>query len=97
MIQAAKARAKKSGTPFNLTEADILVPAYCPVLGVKLERSLGSQGPGETSPTLDRIIPDLGYVVGNVIVVSNRANRAKSNLSVEELCALAEFYRSNIR
>lgn len=33
-----------------------------------------------------------GYVKDNVLVISNRANRAKSDLSVDELRALAEFY-----
>jgi len=97
MLKAAKERAKKAGVPFNLTEEDILIPTYCPVFGCKLERALGSKGPGPYSPSLDRIIPARGYVPGNVVVISNRANRAKSDLLVEELVALADFYRLNIR
>lgn len=95
MLMAAKARAKKANVPFDLTEKDIIVPTYCPVFGVKLERSLGSRGGGPCSPSLDRIVPSLGYVPGNIVVVSLRANRAKSDLSAEELAALAAFYCSN--
>lgn len=97
MLKAAKARAKKAKVPFDLTEDDILVPTYCPVFGCKLERALGSRGAGPLSPSLDRIIPSRGYVVGNVVVISYRANRAKSDLTVGELVALAEFFHANVR
>jgi hypothetical protein len=36
------------------------------------------------SPTIDRIDPRLGYVPGNVHVVSHRANRIKNNATLEE-------------
>lgn len=72
-----------------------MIPTYCPVLGSKLERALGSQGPGPNSPTLDRVKPELGYIPSNIVVVSNRANRAKGDLTLEELLAVAEFYKSN--
>lgn len=97
MLKAAKDRAKKAGVPFDLTESDLIIPAYCPVFGVKLERALGSKGPGPASPSLDRIIPSVGYVPGNVVVISNRANRAKSDLSLAEVQALAEFLKANER
>lgn len=97
MIGAAKQRAKRAGVPFSLTEADIIIPRFCPVFGVKLEQALGSKGPGPNSPSLDRRVPEDGYVPGNVVVISNRANRAKSDLTLEELVALADFYRSNAR
>lgn len=97
MVQSASQRAKKAGVPFAITESDIIIPSYCPVFGVRLEQSLGSKGPGANSPSLDRRIPEDGYVPGNIVVISNRANRAKSDLSVDELCALADFYRNNRR
>lgn len=97
MLTAASQRARKAGVPFSLTEDDILIPTYCPVFGCKLERKLGSKGPGPTSPSLDRIIPDLGYVPGNIVVVSYRANRAKGDLNLDELVALTEFYKMNMK
>lgn len=92
MLRAARQRAKKQNVPFGLKESDFEIPVYCPVLGTKLARALGSKGPGHNSPSLDRIIPSRGYVPGNVVVISNRANRAKSDLSADELRALADFY-----
>ncbi|MFM7027814.1 MAG: hypothetical protein ACKOXK_03950 [Chakrabartia sp.] len=97
MLKSARQRAKKAGVPFAITKDDLLIPAYCPVFGIKLERSLGSKGPGEASPTLDRIVPERGYVPGNIVIISNRANRAKSNLTPDELIALADFFKNNRR
>ena len=36
------------------------------------------------SPSLDRIVPELGYVKGNIRVISNRANHLKSDATLEE-------------
>ncbi len=46
-----------------------------------------------SSPSLDRIIPEKGYVKGNVIVVSNKANVIKNNATPEEIIAVGEFYK----
>jgi hypothetical protein len=97
MVRAACQRAKKAGVPFSITESDIIIPSFCPVFGVRLEQSLGSKGPGINSPSLDRRVPEDGYVQGNIVVISYRANRSKSDLTVDELCALADFYRNNRR
>ena len=47
----------------------------------------------EGSPTLDKTIPALGYVPGNIAVISWRANRLKNNGTLEELEALVEWMR----
>jgi hypothetical protein len=51
---------------------------------------LVGQKRSENSPSLDRIRPERGYVPGNVRVLSDRANRLKSNLTYEELVQLSE-------
>lgn len=84
-------RAVKKGIPFNIDVSDIAIPEFCPVLGLKLK-----VGPGKlcaNSPSLDRIFPELGYVKGNVIVISNKANMIKSNATPEEIALVAEFYK----
>jgi hypothetical protein len=91
MLNAAKYRAKEEGVPFSLVHADIVIPATCPVLGIPLKRSEGKVSEG--SPSLDKVIPALGYVRDNIVVVSNRANRIKNNASVDELERVAGFYR----
>lgn len=90
MLSAAKSRAKRAGVPFDLSPEDVMIPNYCPALGLKLERGRGY--PTDSSPSLDRIRPSLGYVRGNVVVVSNRANRIKNNATINELRLLADFY-----
>ena len=83
----ANQRSIKNGTPFSITPADVVVPDYCPVLGVRLERGTG-RGGSDTSPSLDRKVPSLGYVPGNVVVVSNLANRIKTNATAAEVRAV---------
>jgi hypothetical protein len=86
MLVAARYRAKQKGVPFDITIDDIVIPKYCPILGIKLKSSeLGRKGNCPTSPSLDRIIPELGYVKGNVRVISQRANTLKSNATSVEL------------
>lgn len=92
MVYAAKARAKQQDVAFDLSPQDLTIPNVCPVLGILLERNNTRQNDG--SPTIDRIIPRNGYVRGNVIVVSAKANRIKNNATVEEIQQVADFYRT---
>lgn len=66
------------------------MPIYCPVLGIKLV-------PGgqikDHSPSLDRIDNTKGYVKGNVHVISDRANRLKSDGTPEELMKVALYFQ----
>ena len=89
MLTAARARAKTQNVPFNITIEDIVVPEYCPVLGIKLEFNVNLSK--DNSPTLDKIIPELGYIKGNIAVISKRANTIKSNASYEEIQKLLDW------
>lgn len=95
MLNAAKRRAKQKGIPFNLTLEDISIPDYCPVLGIPLEIGKGAATDG--SPSLDRIMPAMGYVKGNVIVISWRANRLKSDGLPDEHRRIANFFEHHIK
>lgn len=90
MLGSARARATRRGIPCTIEVDDIVIPRRCPLLGIPLRQSLGKQGPGDNSPTLDRVNPDKGYVPGNVLVISNRANRIKNDASPQDLRKLAE-------
>ena len=89
MLWRAKNRAKSQGVPFDITEEDIKIPDYCPVYAIPLSRSNGK--PSDGSPSLDKVIPELGYVKGNVRVISNLANRRKSDSSEEDLKLLLKY------
>lgn len=86
---SCKARAKRLGLPFEITREDIIIPPRCPALGIPLIETTGART--AHTPSVDRLTPGLGYVPGNVRVVSWRANRLKSDASPEELSRLAVY------
>ena len=94
MLANAKARAKKQGVPFSVRAGDIETPTHCPVFGVLLQYDGTGRGYGakDDAASLDRIYTDRGYVPGNVIVVSWKANRVKCRLTPTELLRMASFY-----
>jgi hypothetical protein len=95
LISGAKGRAKKRQIPFGLVPDDIFIPETCPILGIKLVVNKGKCD--FNSPTLDCIIPHLGYVPGNVAVISFKANTMKSNASLEELKSLVTWLEKQQR
>lgn len=94
LVNEARRRADAKGVPFDLSPDDISVPKFCPVLGIELKVNKGRCGPG--SPTLDRVRPEAGYVRGNVVVVSHRANTIKSDATLDEIEAVAEYMRGEL-
>lgn len=92
LVSRARIRAKEAGIPFDLSEDDFELPERCPILGIRFERGTRG-GPIGSSPSLDRIVPAQGYVRGNVVVVSHRANRLKSDATMCELRRIADFYQ----
>lgn len=94
LLEQAKHRAKSKNLPFNITVEDIVIPTVCPVLGISIEVSVGKGRTG-LSPSLDRIIPERGYVKGNIAVMSDRANSLKNNGSAEEHRKIASWIDNN--
>lgn len=82
-----KARAAKLGVEFAVLREDYPIPDVCPALNISLDRSDRNH-----TPSLDRIDNSKGYVPGNVVVVSCKANTIKRDLSLGELQQLAGFY-----
>ena len=97
MLTECKRRAKERGVPFNLEITDIQIPEFCPVLGVRLARGCGVGGSVDSSPSLDCLIPSQGYVRGNVCVVSARANRIKTDASLDELVKVTSWMTERLR
>jgi hypothetical protein len=95
---SAHKRANALGLPFNLTSSYIesIQVDKCPVLGIELKYGGGHRC--DASATLDRIDSGGGYVVGNVQVISFKANLMKSNATPEEMLAFADWvYRTAAR
>lgn len=96
MLSAARHRAQKCGHEFNLTEEDLQIPDVCPVLGIAIfPKRGGKTGPGPNSPSLDRLDNTLGYIKGNVQVISHRANGLKSDATIEELRKVLAYVEAN--
>lgn len=90
LLSNAKARAVAQGVPCTISLEDIIVPECCPALGIPLAVQSKTS---DNSPSLDNIVPALGYVPGNIVVVSHLANRIKSNATPDQLLAVAHFYK----
>ena len=92
-IKGALRRAKAKNLPFNITEEYVksITPKdmICPALGIKMNTSVEDL---DSTPSLDRLVPEKGYVKGNVIVVSFKVNRIKADATPEELMKVAIFY-----
>lgn len=95
MYLAARKRASEYGVSCTITEADIVIPATCPLLGIRLE--CGTQRHKDSSPTLDRVDPSGGYDPHNVWVISYRANRIKNDGTLEELRLIADGVAARLR
>ena len=95
IVRRAKTRANKNSVPFDIDEDYIkkIWPKHniCPIFKIKFER-----GNLDQSPSLDRIIPKLGYVKGNVQIMSHKANRIKNNATFEELVIIGKYYERQL-
>ncbi|UOF81207.1 restriction endonuclease pacI-beta-alpha-metal hnh motif 1.97A [Caudoviricetes sp.] len=50
-----------------------------------------SRRPNDNSPSVDRLVPHLGYVPGNVRVISWRANILRRDATTRELKKLVKY------
>jgi len=91
MWRRAANRAKEQQLAFDILVDDIVIPDVCPVLGIPLVINKGKSGGGNNSPSLDKIIPELGYVRGNIQVISQLANVMKFNATKEQLLLFANW------
>ena len=85
--------AKDSGKEFTIEVEDIIIPEYCPYLNVKLTTEQ-SDYKLPNYYTGDRIDSSLGYIKGNVQVLSFLANTMKNNATIEQL---VEFSKNIIK
>jgi len=95
IFTSAKRRAKQKGIIFLIDESDIFIPEFCPVLGIKL--CVNSLSAKDNSPSLDRLVPDKGYVKGNCFVISNKANRMKQDSSLDDLENIIKYIKENLK
>lgn len=89
-----KKRAKKRGILFDIEASDIIIPKFCPILGIELSFGVGTVH--DASPSLDRIVPEKGYVKGNCFIISSKANRMKQENTLETLELLVKYIKERL-
>ena len=99
MFREVKGRAKTRGIPFTITRSHIVVPESCPCCSRKIQPRTGAFKPGgvASSPSLDRIVPEIGYIPGNVAVICWRCNTLKHDATLDELRNLVRWMEAVVR
>lgn len=98
-LASLKLKCKKRWIPFDLDLSDLEIPEFCPAIGIKLRQQFGGTKNGyaeDDSPSLDKLIPELGYTKGNVRVVSNLANRIKSNATIAQIEGVLAYMKKEL-
>lgn len=95
-------RAKARGIPIAFNSAmefaafiKGIAPPVCPVFGTVFDCATGV-GFSDSSPSIDRIDPTLGYAPGNIQVISVLANCMKRNANIAQLKQFAEWINKNV-
>lgn len=91
LLNMVKARAKLQEIPFDLTIEDFVIPETCPILGIPLDRRDRNH-----TPSVDRLVPELGYTKGNMRIISMRANRLKQDATIEEVEKILRYMQKEL-
>lgn len=94
LLANARSRAKRGNYPCTITMKDIVIPEFCPITDLKLV--FGIKKKTDSSPSLDKIIPKLGYIPENVRVISSKANRWKNEMTRDDIQRLLDYVDRNI-
>lgn len=89
-------RAKAGGFEFSIQPSDITLPDKCAILKISIDYSQIGNGRAPNAPSVDRIDNTIGYVPGNIQVVSHRANKLKNDATLEELALLGSWARRQL-
>jgi hypothetical protein len=96
-VGTANSRAKEKNVPFNVSTEYLrnIFPVksamICPALGIPLIWSNNTTT--DNTPSLDRIIPGLGYVEGNVCFISHKANTMKNDATTEQIKGVRDWFK----
>jgi hypothetical protein len=94
LIRIAKARAKELNVECTITPGDVVLVTRCPITLRPMNKHRGQFD--RDSYTLDRVDSELGYVPGNVRVISWGANNAKRDLSLDEVERLLAYMKGEL-
>ena len=91
----AKTRSYVKKVPFDLTSEYVqsITPDFCPIFETKFVFT-GNKKMCPESASLDRLDPEKGYIMGNVVVISMKANTIKNAYNSNDLYAVANWLQS---
>lgn len=94
MVKRAQDRARLKNVKFDISWEDVKHVTVCPILEIPLNwgETTNEGGRNIDTPSLDRIVPELGYIKGNVRIISNLANMMKNSANRKQL----ETFTKNI-
>ncbi len=93
MLTSSCQNSKKKGIEHTIKVKDITLPETCKYLGITIDyRRASERGAlrSQDAPSIDRINPAIGYVPGNIQVISDLANRMKQDATIEQLIEFAK-------
>ena len=92
-LARVKAKATKKNLAFDLTlnHLESIATDECPIFKTPFVWGLYTKKEDSEVPSLDRIIPELGYVIGNVVYISHKANCIKQDVTEKEIYAVADW------
>ncbi len=89
LLFKVRERAQEAGLECTITVDDIIIPTYCPYLGIELTHDLG-KGQLPTNSSVDRIDSTKGYIPGNIQIISRMANTMKNSATMEQLITFSQ-------
>ena len=92
----ARSRARREGVKFNLTQEYIasIMTSHCPIFGTMFDWTPNFNSQREnnfSSPELDKVFSEDGYIMGNVVFICHEANRIKDKGTMDQHYAIADF------
>ena len=98
VLSNIRIRSKKNNIPFDITKQNLIdmqnESDTCPCCFEPFDFNLN--GPNDPhSPSVDRIIPELGYVKSNVKMICFRCNQQKNDSSIEQLEQIVRYMKKH--
>lgn len=91
-LNRIKRAAIKRKIPFDLKKEDIVIPKFCPYLGIPLDKNSKFS---YNKPSVDRIDNSLGYTKDNIQIVSNAINCFKADMPIDVWNIIKKRYFKN--
>jgi hypothetical protein len=91
-LDGIRFRCRRDGTEYDLTDEHLIElwhaqSGRCVYTDVPLTLDFGNGRSQSNGPSIDRVRCEGGYVIGNVVIASVRANSIKRDITMEELRA----------